>query len=364
VNDTKFKTVLLGDSVFRFLPEKTSWTKAIYREMDTDDPEDLPVFTATLRPVAFVKKQDMEPIYASPQSPVISFGANGDGSAGTNLVYHERPFYVSNDRTCIQVVERTISPKFLYHELQGMKGAYGFDFQYKATPNNASLVSLEVPIDQSGNFDVDAQHELILRREKEECFKQNVKELRREVSESVVSIDAEFVFRDLEIGDTHYFDTSIGQRVLKRDLTADGIPVYSANVLKPFGFVEKSIIDDFSKPSLLWGIDGNFDWNLVPANSPFMPTDHCGVLRVLTTDILPEYALFVLRATRERYGFDRTLRASLTNINDIVLSVPTVNGKISLSAQRDLAQRYRRLENARESVVNALDQIASASVTY
>lgn len=171
-------------------------------------------------------------------------------------------------------------------------------------------------------------------------------------------------FIDIELGDSSYFSAFIGQRVLKREITEEGVPVYSANVMLPFGCVKESILDDFTSPSLLWGIDGNFDWNLIPENTPFMPTDHCGVLRILSDEILPEYALYFLRATKERHGFDRTLRASLGNIRQLVLSVPVENGKISLAAQEHLSKRYQRLENTRARVISALDQLVTASVTY
>ncbi|WP_287816192.1 hypothetical protein [Bacteroides sp.] len=36
------------------------------------------------------------------------------------------------------------------------------------------------------------------------------------------------------------------------------IPVYSANVKEAFGKIDKLLIKDFAKGSVLWGIDG--DW--------------------------------------------------------------------------------------------------------
>ena len=54
--------------------------------------------------------------------------------------------------------------------------------------------------------------------------------------------------------------------VLVASHVAKGVPVYSANALVPFGHVSQSNLADFSLPSILWGIDGNFDINLVPAD--------------------------------------------------------------------------------------------------
>lgn len=62
----------------------------------------------------------------------------------------------------------------------------------------------------------------------------------------------------LSLSDTEKFSVAIGKRVLDKELASNGtIPVYSANVTAPFGFIDKLLITDFSAPSVLWGIDGD-----------------------------------------------------------------------------------------------------------
>lgn len=84
----------------------------------------------------------------------------------------------------------------------------------------------------------------------------------------------------LSLSDTEKFSVAIGKRVLDKELASNGtIPVYSANVTSPFGFIDKLLITDFSVPSVLWGIDGDWMTSYLPSDMPFYPTDHCGVLR-------------------------------------------------------------------------------------
>lgn len=87
-------------------------------------------------------------------------------------------------------------------------------------------------------------------------------------------------FRIVGLGDLELFDLSIGNRVLRKEHVDDGIPVYSANVRRPFGCIAESNLTDFSAFSLIWGIDGVFDWNLIPAGQPFATTDHSGRLQL------------------------------------------------------------------------------------
>lgn len=86
------------------------------------------------------------------------------------------------------------------------------------------------------------------------------------------------------------FETGIGRRVLKSELTeGKGINIYSANVCSVFGKIDKEILDDYSRPSILWGIDGDWMVNIIDANKKFYPTDHCGYIRILIDDIIPEF---------------------------------------------------------------------------
>lgn len=122
----------------------------------------------------------------------------------------------------------------------------------------------------------------------------------------------------LKLSNTAVFDISIGKRVLNSEVSPQyTIPVYSANVFEPFGMIDKLLIEDFSKPSVLWGIDGDWMVNIVDAGIPFYPTDHCGVLRIKTDDILPNYMAYLLEKEGKKVGFSRTYRASIDRIESL-----------------------------------------------
>lgn len=60
------------------------------------------------------------------------------------------------------------------------------------------------------------------------------------------------------LSDHQKFDIQIGKRVLKNEVKEIGkIPVYSANVKDVFGYVDKEILKDYDRDSILWGIDGD-----------------------------------------------------------------------------------------------------------
>ncbi|WP_299529739.1 restriction endonuclease subunit S [Ulvibacterium sp.] len=128
-----------------------------------------------------------------------------------------------------------------------------------------------------------------------------------------------------KLSDTDIFDVSIGRRVLKREVNLEnrGIEVYSANVFQSFGYIEKDLLKDFSLPSIVWGIDGDWMVNYFPSGKKFYPTDHCGVLRVKVDNILPKYLAWVINKEGERVRFSRSNRASMDSIKTLTVSVPS-----------------------------------------
>lgn len=122
------------------------------------------------------------------------------------------------------------------------------------------------------------------------------------------------------------FEISIGKRVLNTDVNPIyDIPVYSANVFEPFGMINKMLIKDFTKDSVVWGIDGDWMVNVIPANKPFYPTDHCGVMRIKTDNILPKYMAHLLEVAGQEVGFKRSYRASIDRIESLSVRVAPID---------------------------------------
>lgn len=100
--------------------------------------------------------------------------------------------------------------------------------------------------------------------------------------------------------------------------------MYSANVFEPFGMIDKLLIEDFSVDSVIWGIDGDWMVNVIPANHPFYPTDHCGVLRIKANDILPKYMAHLLEEEGKKVGFKRSYRASIDRIESLSVKIAPI----------------------------------------
>jgi type I restriction enzyme M protein len=183
--------------------------------------------------------------------------------------------------------------------------------------------------------------------------------------------------RDVTLGTASLFELSIGRRVLRSERvppSPDTVPVYSANVRTPFGHIpQPRVVHDTAQPSILWGIDGNFDFNLIPAEVPFDITDHTGRVQICPdVEIDPRFLVHELRYRTSEQGFDRSFRASLANMRQFTVQIPvTSDGDFDKLTQAALADHYEKLDELRREVIEAksecdelFDHFVTAPASY
>ena len=172
-------------------------------------------------------------------------------------------------------------------------------------------------------------------------------------------------FREVELADKQYFDLFIGERVLRSQVfnSTGHVPVYSANVFRPFGYLDKANIEDFAHDYVIWGIDGDFKFNIIKKGIQFGTTDHCGAIKILDELILPEYLIFELELRAHLLGYDRTLRPSLTKMSKVTVKIPIdVNGQFDAAAQTSLIEKNKIIRAAKETILVELNELTSVTV--
>jgi len=174
-----------------------------------------------------------------------------------------------------------------------------------------------------------------------------------------------YEFRKISLSDGNLFNLFIGKRLVKKDLIRikGTIPIFSANVKTPISFHNKSNITDFSNNFVIWGIDGDFEFNYIPKNIPFVTTDHCGTIRILNENILPEYLMLQLEKVKHKYGFDRGLRSSLKNMQDVCIEIPfDKNENIDVGKQKKIIEQYEPIVELRTKIENYKKQIGELKI--
>ena len=255
-------------------------------------------------------------------------------------VEQEKLFYYSlvyNQDTLIISApdEKKEQEKFLGYKWRNRKGQEGIQiikaggFLYNAfdrEDNNSIAGLIRNAFSDGDEFDVEELDTYYYRLRLQDMidfsgttFNKSIKTTQTRVLKDIPGLT------NYRLSDKDIFELSIGKRVLSDEIVENGsIPIYSANVFEEFGRIDKQNITDFSVPSILWGIDGDWMVNIIPANKPFYPTDHCGVLRIKTDDIIPKYMALALQVEGEFERFSRSNRASTQRIANLVIQIPSV----------------------------------------
>lgn len=258
-------------------------------------------------------------------------------------VFHDGPF-VPIVRLIVCVPTSKYMPQYIKYIMEGID----------VVNEGATTPQLSVPKVRQyklPNAPIDVQKKIVSECSKaEEQYQKcidNISRLKDDM-DSVLADSYSKSTTDLRLDNEQVFNLSIGRRVLKSELKKDGTyEVFSANVFEPFGRIGSSLLTDFSKPSVLWGIDGDWMVNYLQADRPFYPTDHCGVIKVLDENvILPKYLVYPLLKAGEHERFSRANRASTERIKALTIRIPSIN------IQKNTVTKVIEIENE----INTLKQ--------
>lgn len=202
-----------------------------------------------------------------------------------------------------------------------------------------------------------------------EAIDNEVEKARKQIDNAKSQVEQVFLnatknaTKTLRLSDSRIFSLSIGRRVVSNEIVQNGhYKVVSANVHDEFGRVNHSVLKDFSVPSVLWGIDGDWMVNYIEKNILFAPTDHCGVIRILDeTEILPQYLTYPLLKAGEKERFSRANRASTERVRALTIEVPdiTIQQKVVakvLEYESQIAKAQSVIENSAERKQAVLDK--------
>ncbi len=304
---------------------------------------DIPVIAGGKQPAYFHDESNRE-------GNVITVSASGAYSGYVN--YYLTPIFASDCNTIISLDEEKISTKLIFYFLKSIQNTIYCLQRGQAQPHVYAddLSKIKIPLPQKK-----IQEKIVAEFEKLEKQEQNAIEMIENYKDSILKIFNLLESRSVKkirLSDDSIFEVSIGKRVLKSEFVPNGkIPVYSANVINPFGSIDKLLIKDFSKPSILWGIDGDWMVGYLPKNYPFYPTDHCGTLRVKNSSIDEKYLAFILEKEGKVLEFSRTKRASIDRIQGIRVRLP------SLPDQQKTVTKIEKIETKVTELESQIAQI-------
>lgn len=276
---------------------------------------------------------------------------SASGSAGFVNYWNERIF--ASDCSTIKAIS-DITTKWIYYYLKMLQPQIQKNLRKGSNPPHVYADDLKlIPIP---DIDITIQKQIVddCKKIESQCKKaeETIKNNSKEIEDKFLNLDLQAKSENtFTLASEDKFDVFTGNRILTKELIKNGkIPVYSANVFEPFGYVDKYLITDFSRDSVVWGIDGDWQVNFIPKNNEFYPTDHCGVLRCKTPNINPRYLAHILKVKGKEMNFTRNFRPSIERVKGITFTTPDINEQNKVIA---------KIEELEKEIVNCKTTIAN-----
>jgi len=270
-------------------------------------------------------------------------------------------------------------------QLESVKHIYGFDRGLRASLKNMSKVKISIPIDENGNIDAEKQKEVIDRYNAIQEIKKQVKEYREKIQEISIEIkDKTINYKKIKI--IELFNIRQGnafytkKRILGNGWKGD-IPVFSSNT-QDNGLLMRMDIskikpnDLFYQHCLTWSVDGYagklFIRNKDNVNNEkkkeyfFTINNHSGILLPKEEGLSLEYILFALQP----YFFEKSKgygnkKLGTNQIIDIKIPIPVKpSGKFDLEAQKEIADKYKKIEEIKKTIDIELKKIEETQTNY
>ncbi len=373
VNDGQTATVKIGDdSCFQLVTSSIGKNNTILSSLNTNNEDDIPVFSAGKFPVAYVKRLESKvPIDASEVLPILSVATNGDGSAGKNFILHTKPFYINTDRIAIRSVNNNIVIEFVMAMLRDIKSEYGFNHAHKANARNLRPIEITIPTNSDGVFDVTKQKDIVEIYHYYDDLIEMLKNHKNAMDSLKVKLDLDgYTMTCYKL--PLLFSTTKGlAKYTKKYGNANSgeYPVYSASSFVPLTFINTY---DYDGKYMTWSTNG-FAGTILILDGKFSINGDRGILvpKDGRTDLDFDYMKFTLepifremaKGRKGDNGEDEFTKLYPSMLDDVMIPVPVdKDGNIDLIAQQEIAAKYLAVEQCKQDIAEKLQTLIDQKV--
>lgn len=367
--DLTLEVSLTDPHYFEFVTLKTGWGASELNGLMVEPSEGLPVYSAARSPIAFVARSMKKVIVATPENKILSFANDGDGSAGTNFVLHDKSFYVSNSRTCLRVKRSDIEIDFILASIKNMKAQHGFNYAFKANLTNLKNVKITFPLDSNGNLDINKIKSTIEKHNIVAELKSKIEEYEKNLKDLTVLIENETKSsKVIKVSDI--FETKKGFSKYTKtygQLNNGEYPVYSASNNAPLTYINSF---DYVGKYLTWATNG-FAGYIKVIDGQFSINGDRGLLIPKYENINIDYIKVVLepilrnlaKGRKGDNGDNEFTKVYPSMVENVTLSIPTLSdGEFDLKTQNEVADTYRKVEEVNALLLLELQKIKSISI--
>ncbi|MDE7425424.1 MAG: restriction endonuclease subunit S [Lachnospiraceae bacterium] len=301
---------------------------------------------------------------------------NKDGASG-RLFYRKGRFTISEKVVPLVIFDKyknSLSCDYLKYtvEYAALKNNT-YTFANKATKVKFKNITIEIPIDDNGSFDLEKQKELALKYQELEEKKIVLLNKIEYLKKAKIKVNSDYSgYRYIDFNDL--FRLSRGQIISKADINKNkgSYPVYSTQK-EIFGFIKTYMQDG---QFLLWNTDGLAGY-IRKTNGKFSYTNIVGIMKptdkynmtTISLDYLKYYLEPIFRENRKgRMGINgknEYTKLNSTMIKKLNLKIPVPfkkDGSFDLEKQKEIAQKYATIESIKRELYNQVLELTNIVV--
>jgi len=304
---------------------------------------------------------------------------NKDGSA--NIVFYRKNKFVPYEKVKLLSLKKNYVNKLLYEYLkiiiQIKMINEGFSFNHKCSMDRVLKLKIPIPFDENNNIDTEKQKEIIEKYKYVWELKQKTEEYKKQIIDLNVEVDSiNSEFLNCSLIDNNIFDLTRGKRITKEiiDKNKGNIPVYSSSKTEEsiLGQISEDFLKSaklllFEEPSILFNLDGSVGYCFLRNNAKYSFIDVVASLKPKNKKIDLEYLLYKLREEILKTGANYQSKLYFNKIKnyEISINIPIDSkGEFDIKIQKEIAEKYKKIEQIKKNIANELDKISSAEIDF
>jgi len=297
---------------------------------------------------------------------------NADGSVGKVFI-RDGEFYLNDVVNIIKIINKKILYEYLLYELQNKIDILGYGKWDKKLYKTElkQEISVEIPIDENGEFDLKKQKEIAEKYSKIEQIKNKLKEDYQKIEEMKIDINSKYETKLISItGEEGIFEAEKGNAKYTKQYIHNHkgeFPVYSSQT-SDLGKIGSIDTFDYDEECFTWTTDGTYVGTVFYRNGKFSITTHCGILRVkpqCKDKVDFEYLNFILNQTLPNYklGEGSNKRLGTERMKEVPIEVPIdENGEFDVLKQREIAEKFKKIEEIKTKLKDNYEKMINSKV--
>jgi len=284
-------------------------------------------------------------------------------------------FSINADRGLLKPKQENLNSKYVKYKLEpilrklakGRKGEKGEDEFTKVYPSMLADIKIDFPVNSNDEIDVFAQNEIVEKIVFIEEIKQKVEECKKKINELNIEVKnigeknklmkIKDIF-NIEKGKSKYTNKYIQNH-------CGEYPLYSSQTVND-GIIGKINSFDFNSKCITWTTDGVHAGTVFLRNEKFSMTTHCGALipKSNIKNISLDFIYSFLKENLKQYARgEQNKRITVNIIKDIEILFPIdKSGNFDLKAQKETAEKYKKIENIKSAINFELDKISETNI--